>query len=440
VHGPAVRDTRAQTRSRHGSVFASWVTCALYGGEGSPVNQFRITRGNLELTRNQPAARTSESPMTEATMSAQPEDASATPTPVPRSGPGRLVALGLVGVGVVAALKLLPVNQWLLAFVGWIRDAGTTGMAVFVLAYVVACILLLPGLILTLGAGFAYGVALGIPLVWVSANIGAAAAFVLGRTLARDRIAARVAGNPKFAAIDRAVGREGLKIVLLTRLSPAFPFNLLNYAYGLTQVTFRDYTIGSLVGMIPGTAMYVYLGSLITSVTELASGAPSGGTAKQLLTWVGFAATVAVTVVITRIARRALDEATARPAESGAAPSPDTTRHDDGPLVLPDDEHNRKLLAAVHPIGRANPPTRRRYNLVVIGAGTGGLVSAAGAVGLGATVALIESHLMGGDCLNMGCVPSKALISAARAAASARHAGDLGVRVGSVDVDFPAVT
>ena len=195
-------------------------------------------------------------------------------------GGGRLILLGLVLVALFVALKLLPVNDWLLRFVAWIRDAGATGMAVFVVAYIVACILLLPGLILTLGAGFAYGVAVGVPLVWVAANLGAAVAFLLGRTLARERIAARVAGNARFAAIDRAVGREGLKIVLLTRLSPAFPFNLLNYAYGLTQVTFRDYVIGSLVGMIPGTAMYVYLGSLITSVSQLASGAPSGGAAK----------------------------------------------------------------------------------------------------------------------------------------------------------------
>src|SRR5262245_6219824 len=309
-------------------------------------------REDTELTRNHPAARASESPVTEATMNVRPEDAMASPTPTraPRSGAGRLVALGLVVVGVVAALKLLPVNQWLLAFVGWIRDAGATGMAVFVLAYVVACILLLPGLILALGAGFAYGVAVGIPLVWVSANLGAAAAFLLGRTLARDRIAARVAGNPKFAAIDRAVGREGLKIVLLTRLSPAFPFNLLNYAYGLTRVTFRDYTIGSLVGMIPGTAMYVYLGSLITSVTELASGAPSGGTAKQALTFLGFAATVAVTVVIARIARHALDQATtARRASPETAPAATPARAADEPLVLPEDEHNRKPLSPVHP-------------------------------------------------------------------------------------------
>jgi pyruvate/2-oxoglutarate dehydrogenase complex dihydrolipoamide dehydrogenase (E3) component/uncharacterized membrane protein YdjX (TVP38/TMEM64 family) len=362
----------------------------------------------------------------------------ASPQAPSRGGGGRLVLLGLLLVALLVALKLLPVNDWLLRFVAWIRDAGTTGMAVFVVAYIVACILLLPGLILTLGAGFAYGVAVGVPLVWVAANLGAAVAFLLGRTLARERIAARVAGNARFAAIDRAVGREGLKIVLLTRLSPAFPFNLLNYAYGLTQVTFRDYMIGSLVGMIPGTAMYVYLGSLITSVSQLASGAPSGGAAKQALTFLGFAATVAVTVVITRLARRALDEATVERSDDRARPAP-VAAVAPGPLVLPDDEDNRRLLAQVHPPGRQNPRPAGRYNLVAVGGGTAGLVSAAGAAGLGARVALIERHLLGGDCLNVGCVPSKALIGAARVAASARRAGELGVHVGSVEVDFPAV-
>jgi pyruvate/2-oxoglutarate dehydrogenase complex dihydrolipoamide dehydrogenase (E3) component/uncharacterized membrane protein YdjX (TVP38/TMEM64 family) len=367
--------------------------------------------------------------------------------PAQRGGWTRLAVFVLAALALVAAFRALPVNAWLLGFVGWVRGAGVAGMALFLVAYVVACVLLLPGLILTLGAGFAYGVALGVPLVWLSANLGAAVAFLLGRTLARDRIAARVAGNAKFDAIDRAVGREGLKIVLLTRLSPAFPFNLLNYAYGLTRVSFRDYVVGSLVGMIPGTAMYVYLGSLITSVGELASGAPAGGMAKQVLTWLGFAATVAVTVVITRIARRALDEATGDSGTAGAAaavqrtatPLPASPHPVDQPLVLPDDQYNRTLLSHVHPSGRVNPTPSGRYNLVVVGAGTAGLVSAAGAAGLGAKVALVERHLMGGDCLNVGCVPSKGLISAARAAASARHAGELGVRVGSVEVDFPAV-
>ena len=149
------------------------------------------------------------------------------------------MALALLAV-VVAAGRYLDAQRHLLDFVSWVRGAGAAGMLVFVAVYVLATVLFVPGLLLTMGAGLAYGVAVGTPLVWVAANVGAVAAFVLGRTAARDAIATRVAGNAKFAAIDRAVGREGLKIVLLTRLSPAFPFNLLNYAYGLTRVSLRD--------------------------------------------------------------------------------------------------------------------------------------------------------------------------------------------------------
>lgn len=382
------------------------------------------------------------------------------------SGRGRLVLVAAVLGGLLLAVRLLPVGEWLLQFVAWVRDAGAVGMAAFVAAYVAACVLFLPGSILTLGAGFAYGVALGVPLVWVAANLGAVLAFLLGRTLARDAIARRVEGNARFAAIDQAVGREGLKIVLLTRLSPVFPFNLLNYAYGLTRVRLADYVVGSLVGMLPGTVMYVYLGSLVTSLTELASGRPAAGSgAQQALYWAGLGATLLVTVVVTRIARRALDQATTAvggtPATGGRAPGAGgdarsggagepaqtalarvaarTVAHPEAPLVLPDDEHNRALLRSVHPAGRTNPTPQGRYNLVVIGGGTAGLVSAAGAAGLGARVALIERHLLGGDCLNVGCVPSKALLAAARAAAAARDAAALGVQVSDVSVDFAAV-
>jgi pyruvate/2-oxoglutarate dehydrogenase complex dihydrolipoamide dehydrogenase (E3) component/uncharacterized membrane protein YdjX (TVP38/TMEM64 family) len=353
-----------------------------------------------------------------------------------RRGLRLAVGLGAL-VAVALAFRLLPTGRWLLEFVAWIRGAGALGAAVFVVAYVVACVLFLPGAILTLGAGFAYGVALGAPLVWVAANLGAAVAFLLGRTVARETIAARVARNPSFAAIDHAVGRSGFRIVLLTRLSPAFPFNLLNYAFGITQVTFRDYVAGSLLGMIPGTVMYVYLGSLVTSLTELASGRPSGGAAQQGLYLLGLVATVAVTVSVTRVARRALAEATDAPSPA-APPKPTGTAPTPAPIV-PDDEHNRALVAQVHPGGHVNPTPSGRYNLVVVGAGTAGLVSAAGAAGLGGRVALVERHLLGGDCLITGCVPSKALLAAARVAAVARDAHRYGVRTGAVEVDFPAV-
>jgi pyruvate/2-oxoglutarate dehydrogenase complex dihydrolipoamide dehydrogenase (E3) component/uncharacterized membrane protein YdjX (TVP38/TMEM64 family) len=371
----------------------------------------------------------------EASMS---ENAVCAPAAEPR-GRTRL-AFAVAGLIVlVLAARTFDVGGALVAFVGWIRDAGPAGMAVFVGVYVLACVLFLPAFVLTLGAGFAYGVLAGSVLVWVGANLGAAVAFWLGRTVARDAIARRVERNPKFAAIDRAVGREGLRIVLLTRLSPAFPFTLLNYAYGLTRVRFPDYLVASLTGMIPGILMYVYLGSLVTSVSELAAGTASGGTAKQVLTFVGFAATVAVTVLVTRTARRALDEVTAgSPQADASAPAP-RARDASAPLVLPDDAANRALLSHVHPAGRRNPVPAGRYNLVVVGAGTAGLVSAAGGAGLGAKVALVERHLLGGDCLNVGCVPSKGVIAAARTAALAREAGAFGVRTGTVEVDFAAV-
>src|SRR5262249_47111697 len=125
-------------------------------------------------------------------------------------------------------------------------------------------------------------------------------------------------------------------------------------------------------------------------------------------------------------------------ADASAHPAPVAAAAPE-PLVLPDDEDNRRLLGQVHPPSRENPRPAGRYNLVAVGGGTAGLGSAAGAAGLGARGALIERHPLGGDCLNVGCVPSKALIAAARAAASARRAGELGVHVGTVEVDFPAV-
>lgn len=350
-----------------------------------------------------------------------------------------IVAAGIAAL--VVAVRVLPAERYLLDFVAWMHGAGWAGLIAYVIAYVVACVLFLPGAILTLGAGFAYGVLVGTTVVWVGANLGATLAFVLGRTLLRGWVASKVQARPGFAAIDRAVGRQGLRIVLLTRLSPIFPFNLLNYAFGLTQVTLRDYVVGSMIGMTPGTVMYVYLGSLITNLTALAAGRTSGGAAQQIFYFAGLAATVFVTVYVTRVARRALAEATgeAPVAERAAAQGAAQPKAEPAPLVLPDDQHNRLLLSRVHPAGRVNPTPSGGYNLVVIGAGTAGLVSAAGGAGLGARVALIERHLLGGDCLNVGCVPSKGLISAAQVAAQAHAAAAFGVRVAGVEVDFGAV-
>src|SRR5207249_12203170 len=114
--------------------------------------------------------------------------------------------------------------------------------------------------------------------------------------------------------------------------------------------------------------------------------------------------------------------------------------HTQSVLVTPADAHNGRLVCNVHPSNWQNPTPAPRYNLVVIGAGTAGLVTAAGAAGLGAKVALVEKHLLGGVCLNVGCVPSKAVIRSSRAAFDAKMAGDFGVRlVAPTQVDFPSV-
>lgn len=216
-----------------------------------------------------------------------------------------LAALAALGLA-LAAVLFLDVQPILRAALARIEDLGPLGAAAFVGIYVVACVLLVPGSVLTLGAGAVYGVVRGSLLVSLASTLGATAAFLAGRYLARDWVARRLEGNERFRAIDEAVGREGWKIVGLTRLSPVFPFFLLNYAYGLTRVSLRDYVLASWAGMIPGTVLFVYLGSLAGSLAAL--DAPGGGrsSAQWALYLVGLAATLAVTVYVTRIARAAL--------------------------------------------------------------------------------------------------------------------------------------
>lgn len=197
-------------------------------------------------------------------------------------------------------------QQWLLDALQWIDNLGELGAIAFIILYIIATIAFLPGSILTLGGGVVFGVVLGSLYVFIGAAIGATLAFLVGRYIARDWVAAKIQGNKKFRAIDEAVGREGLKIVLLTRLSPVFPFNLLNYAYGVTKVSLKDYFIGS-VGMIPGTILYVYIGSLAGNIATIGADTPSNPTVEWTIRIIGFIATVAVTIYVTKIARKALD-------------------------------------------------------------------------------------------------------------------------------------
>ncbi len=218
----------------------------------------------------------------------------------------RLVVLIVLVAALITATIVFDVNTYLRDVLEWVRDRGAAGVLIFGAVYITATVFFVPGSILTLGAGFIYGVVWGSIYVSVASTLGATAAFIVGRYFARDWIAAKVAGNKRFAAIDDAVGDEGWKIVGLTRLSPIFPFNLLNYAYGLTKVPLRDYFFASWIGMMPGTVMYVYIGSLAGDLATLGAGERARTTGEWVLYGVGLLATVAVTIFVTRLARRAL--------------------------------------------------------------------------------------------------------------------------------------
>jgi uncharacterized membrane protein YdjX (TVP38/TMEM64 family) len=196
------------------------------------------------------------------------------------------------------------------SFAAWVDGLGAWGPAVFIAGYALAVAAFVPGSLLTLAGGAIFGVAAGTAYVFCAALLGSSLGFLIARYVARSAVERRLAGNEKFAAIDRAVGRQGRWIVFLLRLSPVFPFSLLNYALGLTSVKFTDYLAAS-IGMLPGTLLYVYSGKAVGDVASLAGGvAHERGASDFALLAVGLAATAGVTVLVTRIARRALDEAT----------------------------------------------------------------------------------------------------------------------------------
>src|SRR5436309_8087478 len=174
-----------------------------------------------------------------------------------KSAIGRLIMLIAVLIALFLAMKFLPVQQWLGSFNDWVGQMGAVGIFVFIGVYAVATVLLAPGAILTIGAGFAFGLWKGFLAVSAGSTLGAALAFLVARFLPRDKVEAITDRHDKFRNIDNAIGKQGAKLVFLLRLSPGIPFNLSNYFYGLTGVKFWAYVLASWIGMIPGTFFYV---------------------------------------------------------------------------------------------------------------------------------------------------------------------------------------
>jgi uncharacterized membrane protein YdjX (TVP38/TMEM64 family) len=218
--------------------------------------------------------------------------------------PWKWIALGAAAVALLAAMRLLPLQEGLTSFERWIQGMGPVGMVLYAAVYVVAVVLFVPGLPLTLGAGFLFGFWRALVLVSIASTAAAALAFLIARYLARDAVERMAKKNPKFAAIDRAIGKEGWRVVALLRLSPLVPYSLSNYFYGLTSVRFGHYLATSWAAMLPATVLYVYLGAAGRTIGEKRPRSPW----EWALLAVGLAATAAVTVILTRVAKRELAE------------------------------------------------------------------------------------------------------------------------------------
>jgi len=219
----------------------------------------------------------------------------------------RLTAAVLIITAAVILFRVFDLSSRLTDMLIWIKGLGWMGIVVYFFLYIAACIFVVPGSVLSLGAGFIYGVIQGSLMVSVSSTAGASAAFILGRYLARSRIERKVAGNPSFMEIDSSIKNKGWKIVMLLRLSPVFPFNTLNYVLGLTGVRFIDYVLASWIGMIPGTVMYVYIGSAAGSLASISSGLERQRSVVEWMIYaIGLMAAVAVTIMITKMAKKAL--------------------------------------------------------------------------------------------------------------------------------------
>ena len=261
----------------------------------------------------------------------------------------------------------------------------------FLAAYVAYTGLSLPGAaLLTLVAGAVFGLLWGTVIVSFASSIGATIAFLAARFVLGDWVRRRF--GSRLSAIDRGVRREGAFYLFILRLTPAVPFFLINVAMGLTPMRAATFYAVSQVGMLAGTLVYVNAG---TQLASLAS-------PRDVLSW-PLAAALLLLGVFPLFAKRVADAVRAR-----------------------------RIYA------RWPKPRRFERNLVVIGAGSAGLVAAYIAAALRARVTLVEKDRMGGDCLNTGCVPSKALIRAARLAADIRRAGEFGLRA-HAEVDFAAV-
>jgi uncharacterized membrane protein YdjX (TVP38/TMEM64 family) len=223
----------------------------------------------------------------------------------------RIVLATLLAAAMIAALAVVPPRQYL-ALLDWIAGLGWRGMLILVGLYAAVCLVFLPGALVTLAAGFLYGAILGGALASLGAVLGGTAAFLVARLIFRQWLNRSLADHPRFSAIDRAVGKQGFKIVLLTRLCSLFPYDLMSYVFGMTPVSLGRYVLATWLGRLPGIAVSAYLGAATRaargSLADLASGRIPATSATQVLLILSLLAMAATVIVIGRIARQAVKD------------------------------------------------------------------------------------------------------------------------------------
>jgi uncharacterized membrane protein YdjX (TVP38/TMEM64 family) len=218
----------------------------------------------------------------------------------------KIVLAAAVVAAILLAGRVLPFREMLEAFGRWIEGLGPAGYALYVAAYALVTVLMIPAVLMMVAAGYFFGLLKGVAIVSAGATLGASLAFLIARHLARGRVERYAAGNPRYQAIDAAVGKKGWPIVFLLRLSPLVPFVVSNYFYGLTAIRFWPNALASWIGMIPLQFLYVSFGVAGRAASEPAESPAAAW--KWALLAVGALVTAAATVYAGRVVREAIKE------------------------------------------------------------------------------------------------------------------------------------
>ncbi|QFT54675.1 TVP38/TMEM64 family protein [Microbulbifer sp. THAF38] len=217
-----------------------------------------------------------------------------------------VILICLIAVaGALSLLHYFNLDEQLIELFQWLNDRGWQTSLLFVLIVALAIVLLLPGIIFTMGAGFVFGVVKGTLLVLAGTVLGATLAFLIARYLLGEKPSRWIMSHIKPATVGEVIRREGWQMIMLTRLVPLFPFKLSNYFFGLTPVRLRDFVLGNALGVIPLTLNNVYVGSIAADLTSLGE-VEERTTAQWALYIMGFVLAVLALIGLTRMARRAL--------------------------------------------------------------------------------------------------------------------------------------